>query len=285
MRTLVAILMFISTPLLAAPTPQQIARAHGILKKFVLPSQITRMTPQQRKTYMKEVTYQQLRERDLLLTTEDHKVEIRKNSRQYYNRYEGFSSDKPLTLKKGELLQVINYRTSNDVQFDPKKNFSGVEGSYVEILEVYVTKLDNNLRPVGDSFYLDAQDKLDRKVPGVERFEGGFLTRHGSVRFSYAGLGDILLNANDARTTTKQMIPAFTAAMITKIERTRIKWTISNYDYVVTLFLLNCPKEFQAQKCEVKINGTKAYHDPNWAHHILEENRRVIIFWGGELHY
>lgn len=286
MRTVVVVVfLFIASPLLAAPTPQQLARAHGILKQFVLPSQIIRMTPQQRKTYMKEVTYQQLRERDLLLTTEDHKVETRKSSLQYYNRYEGFSADKYMTLKKGELLQIINYRTSNEVQFDPKKNFSGVEGSYVDILEVSVTKLDKNLRPVGEPFYLDAQGKLDRKVPGVERFEGGFLSRHGSVRFSHAGLGDILFNANVAKTTTHQIIPPYTAAIITKIERTRMKWTIANYNYVVTLYLLNCPKEFQAQKCEVKIKGTKSYHDPNWAHHIIEENRRVIKFLGGELHY
>jgi hypothetical protein len=97
-------------------------------------------------------------------------------------------------------------------------------------------------------------------------------------------VNDLIVNAQ-AIDTAHGTIPAFTPAIIVKIERKRINWTISNYDYVFTLHLMSCPKAFQNKKCEVQINGTKMYANPNWAHYTMPENRRVIKFWGGELHY
>lgn len=90
-------------------------------------------------------------------------------------------------------------------------------------------------------------------------------------------------NATKYQITRAQ--PAFSPAIVVKTERTRIKWTISNYNYVLTLHLLNCPAQFKAQKCEVQIPGMKSYPDPIWAHYAMPENRREVKLWFGTLYY
>ena len=52
-----------------------------------------------------------------------------------------------------------------------------------------------------------------------------------------------------------------------------------------TIYLLKCPREFQAQNCEVQIKGVKSYADPIWAHYTMPENRRQLHFWGMTLVY
>lgn len=287
MKTLIASLLILVGSINAwgNATKYQIQRAQEVLKRSILPTQLVHMSPQKLNTYMQETTYRQLRPRDILLLTEDQQVDFERNTRFIYTRDEGFvSSNAELTLRKGEFLRIIQMRQSNDTDFGAKKDFSGVQAEYIEVLEFNVIKLNKNFEPVGEVFHLMARGKTDRKVPGVKRFEGGFMARNPSLYFSHAGLGDVIVNAQAVK-TPKGTIPAFSPAIIVKTERTRIKWTISNYRYVLTLHLMNCPAQFKAQKCEVQISGIKSYADPIWARYAMPENRRVIKFWGGELHY
>ncbi|MCM2353566.1 MAG: hypothetical protein NDI63_08110 [Pseudobdellovibrio sp.] len=286
MKTFVAGLLILvgSISVWGNATKYQIQRAQEVLKRSILPTQLVHMSPQKLNTYMQEATYQVLRPRDILLLTEDQQVDFERGSRIIYNRDEGFSSDKNITLRKGEFLRIIQMYKSNDTDFGAKKDFSGVQAEYIEVLEFNVVKLDKNFEPVGPVFHLVARGKTDRKVPGVKRFDGGFMVRNPSLYFSHAGLGDVIVNAQAVK-TPKGTIPAFSPAIIVKTERTRMKWTISNYRYVLTLHLINCPEQFKTQKCEVQIPGVKSYPDPIWARYAMPENRRIIKFWGGELHY
>ena len=286
MKTLVASFLILVGSINAwgNATKYQIARAQEVLKRSILPTDLVRMTPEKLNTYMKETTYQQLGPRDILLLTEDQQVDFERSTRIIYNRDEGFSSNKSLTLRKGEFLRIIQKHQSNDTDFGAKKDFSGVQAEYIEVLEFNVIKLDKNFEPVGDVFHLMARGKTDRTVPGVKRFDGGFMVRNPSLYFSHAGLGDVVVNAQAVK-TAQGVIPAFSPAIIVKTERTRMKWTISNYNYVLTLHLLNCPKQFQANKCEAQIKGIKSYADPIWARYAMPENRREVKLWFGTLYY
>lgn len=286
MKTFVAsfLILVVSISAWGNATKYQITRAQQVLKRSILPTDLTRMTSQKLNTYLEETTYQQLRPRDILLLTEDQQVDFEKNTGFIYSRDEGFSSKTGLSLRKGEFLRIVQMHQSNDTDFSTNKNLTGVQGEYIEVLDFTVVKLDKNFEPVGDVFSLIARGKTDRKVPGLKRFDGGFMARNPSLYFSHAGIGDVLVNAQ-AITTKQGIIPAFSPAIVVKTERTRIKWTISNYNYVLTLHLLNCPAQFKAQKCEVQIPGMKSYPDPIWAHYTMPENRREVKLWFGTLHY
>lgn len=286
MKTLVAcfVILACSISVWGNATKYQITRAQEVLKRSILPTDLIHMTPQKLNTYMKETSYQELIPRDILLLTEDQQVDFERNTRIIYNRDEGFSADHTLNLRKGEFLRIIQKYQSNDTDFGAKKNFSGVQAEYIDVLEFTVVKLDKNFEPVGEVFHLMARGKLDRKVPGLKRFDGGFMARNPSLYFSHAGLGDVIVNAQSVK-TPQGIIPAFSPAIIIKTERTRIKWTISNYRYVLTLHLMNCPEQFRAQKCEVQIPGMKSYPDPIWARYAMPENRREIKLWIGTLYY
>ena len=270
----------------AAPTATQIKRAKEVLSHYILPDQLNHLPTEKLNSMMVPATYQWLRARDILRITEDIK-NIYHLSRKTLidSQFEGFASNTGrITLQKGEFIRVIQTHSSNDVSFSNKSDFSGVQGSYIDVAEVTLIKLDQNFEPVGEVFYLIARDKLDRKIPAVEKFEGGFMTRNPSLSFSRAGLGDVIVNAQDIK-SGRFTIPAFTPAVITKMTRTRMNWTISNYNYVATIYLLNCPQEFKAQNCEVQIQGIKSYSDPIWAHYTMPENRRELRFWGMTLMY
>lgn len=270
----------------AKPTGSQIQRAKMVLSKLILPHQLNRLSPEKLNSVMKETTYQGLRPRDILRLTDDAKEICHRSGKNLIDsQHEGFASDKgDIVLKKGDFIRVVQKFASNDVDFKNKDDFKGVQGSYVEVAEFTVVKLNANFEPEGEIFYLVARGGLDRKVSGVERFEGGFMSRNPSLSFSRAGLGDLIVNAQEVKSSHGQ-IPAFTPAIITKMVRTRINWTISNYDYVFTIYLLKCPKELYPNKCEVEIQGTKAYADPYWAHYTMPENRREVKFWGMSLMY
>lgn len=286
MKTLVASILILVGSISAwgNATKYQITRAQEVLKRSILPTHLLRMTPENLNTYMKEATYQELRPRDILFLTKDQQVDFERNTRFIYTRDEGFSSATGISLRKGEFLRIVQSHQSNDTDFGAKKDFSGVQAEYIDVLEFNVIKLDKNFEPVGEAFHLMARGKTDRKVPGVKRFDGGFMARNPSLYFSHAGLGDVLVNAQ-AVDTPKGKIPAFSPAIVVKTERTRMKWTISNYKYTFTLHLLNCPKQFQTQKCEVQIKGIKSYADPIWAHYAMPQNRREVKFWGMTLVY
>lgn len=271
---------------MAGPTTTQIKRAKEVLSRSILPTQINKLPADKLNSLMQEVTYQDLRPRDILQLTEDVKnIYHRSGKALIDNLNEGFSSSTAGNfLHKGEIIRIIQKFSSNDVDFKNKGDFSGIQGSSIDVAEFTVIKLDQNLEPIGEILFLLARGGLDRKVTSVKRFEGGFMSRNPSLSFSRAGLGDVVMNAQKVK-SGKSTLPAFTPAIITKIVRTRMNWTISNYNYVATLFLLNCPEEFRAQKCEVQINGIKSYPDPIWAHYTMPENRRELKFWGMSLMY
>lgn len=269
----------------ATPHSIRVKRAVQVLKTFVLPTQINSLTPEALNKTMVSVTYQDLRPRDILRITADTKIGYR-NPRNFLDREEGFISESgQYSLNKGEFVRVIQQYSGKSLQSKAKADFTGVQNEFVETIEFTVIKLDANFKPTGESFYLSGQSNVGGKVPNVERFEGGFMSRNPSLRLSRAGLGDLVMNAQDVKANKGFVIPAFTPAIITKIISTRIAWTISNYDYVATIYLLNCPKELYAQKCEVEIYGTKAYPDPLWAHYTMPENRREKKIWGMTLMY
>ena len=280
------LILIFSVATFAAPTATQIKRGKEVLSHFILPDQLNKLPTEKLNSMMAPATYQWLRARDILRITEDIKDIYYLNRKSLINsQFEGFaSSTGSITLQKGEFIRVIQTHTSNDVNFSAKKDLSGVQGSYIDVVQITLIKLDQNFEPIGEVFYLIARDKLDRKIPSVEKFEGGFMARNPSLSFSRAGLGDVIVNAQDIK-SGKLTIPAFTPAIITKMTRTRMNWTISNYNYVATIYLLKCPREFQAQNCEVQIKGVKSYADPIWAHYTMPENRRQLHFWGMTLVY
>lgn len=267
----------------AAPPAQQVKRALEVLNKFVSPAQLKTLSPEALKKSMSAVTYQELNPRDILRITSDQKIKFR-NPKDFLDRAEGFISESGSgELKSGEIIRVVQRFENKSLQYDTKANFSGVQAEYVEVLEFSVVKLDADFKPTGEIFYLNAQNNLNGKV-SAERFNGGFMSRTSSLRLSRAGLGDIVMNAQDYD-SQHGVIPAFTAAIITHIAGKRIPWTISNYDYVATLYLLNCPAQFRKTNCYVQIKGTKAWADPTWAHYTMPENRREKHFWGMTLVY
>lgn len=270
----------------AAPTAMQIKRAQEVLSRSILPNQLGRLNPKKLESMMKPAAYSDLRPRDVLLLTEDVKHIYRRTGNPLIdNRYEGFASlDGQLNLQKGEYIRVVQKFASDDVNFESKSDFSGVTATTLKVVEFIMIKLDSNFEPIGETFFLMARGDLDRKIEAISKFDGGFMTRNPSLSFSRAGLGDVIVNAQDTKTKSLT-IPAFSPAIITKMVRTRMNWTISNYNYVATIYLLNCPQEFRAQKCEVEISGTKVYADPNWAHYTMPENRREVKFWGMSIMY
>lgn len=288
MKTIVFSLsvLLLSLSAWAQPTANQISRARHVLSKLILPTQLNSLSPEKLGSVMKTTAYKDLRPRDYLRITDDVKEIYHRSGKALIDsQHEGFATDKDnIVLKKGDFIRVVQKFATNDVDFKNKDDFKGVQGSYIDVAEFTVVKLNANFEPEGDTFYLVARGGLDRTVAGVERFEGGFMSRNPSLSFSRAGLGDVIVNAQEIKSSHGQ-IPAFTPAIITKMVRTRINWTISNYDYVFTIYLLKCPKELYAKKCEVEINGTKAYPDPYWAHYTMPENRREVKFWGMSLMY
>jgi hypothetical protein len=286
-RTFVGLFIILfSTSALATATPQQISRAQAVLKQYVLPQHLIRMTSAKLNTYMKEITYNDLRPRDILRLAVDVNNLRRFTGKSFVDsQFEGFVDTKgTIQLRKGDFLRVVQRINSNDVSFSNKSDFKGVEGSTIEVADLTLVKLDKNFEPVGDTFSLIARGGLDRKITEFERFDGGFMTQNPSLSFSRASVNDIIVNA-EAVNTGKEIIPAFSAAIIIKAVATRIPWTISNYDYVFRLHLINCPQNLQAQKCEVEIKGTKMYANPIWAHYTMPENRREIRFLGTILTY
>lgn len=288
MRTFVSLLiLFISNFSWATATPEQIKKAQDVLKTAILPQHYVRMSPEKLKAYINDVTYEALRPGDILRMAVDIKNIPTRTGKSYLdNQHEGFSESKDSSteLLKGDFLRVLRKTSSNDVDFASKDNFKGVDGSYIEVVDYVVVKLNKNFEPVGSSFNLTARGGLSRKITDFERIEGGFLSRNPPLSFSRAGVNDLLVST-DSVDTGRGIIPAFSPAIIVKTVRTRIPWTISNYNYVFTLHLLNCPEAFKAQKCEVQIKGTKMYADPDWSHYTMPENRREIKILGGTLMY
>lgn len=280
------IILLFSSSVWATATPLQIKRAQDVLKQFVFPQQILQLPAEKLKTHLEEVTYQALREGDILRMAVDPKEFFQRTGRDYVdNKIEGFMYDgQKVELHKGDYIRILRAHKSSDVGFNSKEDFKGIEGSTVENIDFMITKLDEKLEPIGKSFSLVVRGGLDRKVTDFLRFDSGFFRQNPLLSFSRAGVNDVIVSAESVK-TKKGLIPAYTAAIITKIVRTRIPWTISNYDYVFTLHLLNCPLEFQMQKCNVDIQGTKMYSDPSWAHYTMPENRREIKFLGTTLMY
>lgn len=285
-HTLTVLILFFSNLLWATATPTQIKRAEAVIKNFIFPRQLIQMPAEKLKTYMEEITYANLRQGDILKISVDIKEMYRLTGKDYIdNEHEGFVyNSKKIELLKGDYVRVIRINKLNEIAFTNQKDFKGVEGSSIEVNEFILTKLDHNLEPIEDSFYLIARGGLDRKITDFERFKSGFFAQNPALSSSRAGVNDVIVSAQSVDTKYGK-IPAYTPAIITKIVRTRIPWTISNYDYVFTLHLLNCPAQFQAQKCNVEIKGTKMYTDPTWAHYTMPENRREIKFLGTTLIY
>lgn len=283
-------MLFLSSFAFATATSQQISRAQAVLKKYNLPQHLIRMSSANLQKHVKEVAYQDLRPRDILRLSVDVKSFYRLTGQPLVDsQFEGFSDTKGTTqLRKGEFVRVVQRVISTEVSVNPNfsinKGFNGASGSQIEVVHLTLVKLNQNFEPVGEIFYLIARGSLERKIAEFERIEGGFINRFPSLNFAHAGVNDLIVNA-EAVNTGKEVIPAFSAAIVIKITRTRIPWTISNYDYVLRLHILNCPPHLRAQNCEVEIEGTKMFADPIWAHYTMPENRREIHVLGGTIIY
>jgi hypothetical protein len=170
-------------------------------------------------------------------------------------------------VKKDNFYRISYVRTFDTYAQDPKKPST--------VYNVTMQELNKNLQPTGVTLTLAAKATAATVVGNFIQHRDE-LSNSPTLQTGRARVGDHVVNSLPV-TLNNENLPAYSKFEVIGISDEYISFTLS-FKYTLRL-----RDERTGRLYDLAAPGLRSL--PIWAHLVAPENRRVIKFWGGELHY
>lgn len=170
-------------------------------------------------------------------------------------------------VKKNNFYRISYVRTFDTYGQDPKKPST--------VYNLTAEELDKNLQPTGVTLSMAAKATAATVVKNFTQHRDE-LSSSPTLQTGRAQIGDHVINSLPVKLNNENL-PAYSKFEVIGITDEYISFTLS-FKYT-----LRIRDERTGRLYDLAAPGLRSL--PIWALVVAPENRRIIKFWGGELHY